>query len=307
VLGAALIGAIRSNESGPAQAARNKIVLVPAGTAIIGFGDWAEQLIAESTGKLGTGLLPVVVEGPDAPELDDPAHDVLPVFLIGRNDEIEVDAAVGLQVRVAGSLGAQLLLWEVATVVAGRLLGINPFDQPDVELAKIAARGLLDGAADPEPPAFTDDGIDVRGSGNVLAGAGNLAGAISALLGEVGPDGYLSVMAYLDRGAQAPLAAVRLALADRTGRPTTFGWGPRFLHSTGQYHKGGPANGVYLVITGDPAEDLAVPDQPFTFGELIAAQAAGDGHVLAERGCPVVHLHLTDRVAGLARLLEVLQ
>jgi glucose-6-phosphate isomerase len=113
-------------------------------------------------------------------------------------------------------------------------------------------------------------------------------------------------MAYLDRAEQSGLAAVRPALAARTGRATTFGWGPRFLHSTGQYHKGGPATGVYLQVTGEPAADLAVPGQPFTFGTLIAAQAAGDAAVLADHGRPVLRLHLTDRAAGVRRLLEVL-
>ena len=106
-------------------------------------------------------------------------------------------------------------------------------------------------------------------------------------------------MAYLDRVADARLAEVRAPLAARTGRPTTFGWGPRFLHSTGQYHKGGPPTGVFLQVTGDPAEDLPVPGRDFTFGEFIAAQAAGDAQVLADHGRPVLRLHLTDRAAGL--------
>jgi glucose-6-phosphate isomerase len=113
-------------------------------------------------------------------------------------------------------------------------------------------------------------------------------------------------MAYLDRAAQAELADVRPALARRTGRPVTFGWGPRFLHSTGQYHKGGPGTGVYLQVTGAPAGDLDVPGQPFTFGQLITAQAAGDAQVLADQGRPVLRLHLLDREAGTRRLLEVL-
>ena len=131
---------------------------------------------------------------------------------------------------------------------------------------------------------------------------------MAALLGRLDPQrGYLAVMAYLDRAADASLAAVRDPLARRTRRPTTFGWGPRFLHSTGQYHKGGPATGAYLQITGAPHTDLAVPGQPFTFGELITAQAAGDAQVLADHGRPVLRLHLTDRGAGVLRLLQVLR
>ncbi len=295
VLGAAL--------AGPAGAGRDKLVLAPAGTHIRGFADWAEQLIAESTGKQGTGLLPVVVEGPDAPELAGASADVLPVFLVADPDDIQLPTPA---VAVAGSLGAQLLLWEAATVVAGRLLGINPFDQPDVELAKVAARGLLQAPAN-AAPAFTEGCIEVRGTAGLLTDVQDLAGAIAALLGQLPEHGYLAVMAYLDRHAQASLADVRPSLAGRTGRPVTFGWGPRFLHSTGQYHKGGPTTGVYLIITGSPAQDLSIPEQPFSFGQFITAQAAGDAHVLADRGRPVLQLHLTDRAQGIARLMEVLR
>jgi glucose-6-phosphate isomerase len=132
--------------------------------------------------------------------------------------------------------------------------------------------------------------------------------AVSALLSRLPANGYLAVMAYLDReGADAALADVRRPLAIRTRRPVTFGWGPRFLHSTGQYHKGGPPTGVFLQVTGAVEDDLAVPGRPFTFGQLITAQAAGDAQVLADHNRPVLRLHLTDRAAGLSRLLEVLR
>jgi glucose-6-phosphate isomerase len=306
VLGAAL---------GGTYPLRDKVVLIADGTPIKGFADWAEQLIAESTGKLGTGLLPVVVEGPDAPEAASPADDELPVRLVaGADDAAEEpvgqldDAGSPTEVSVAGALGAQLLLWEVATAVAGRLLGINPFDQPDVESAKKAARGMLDGTPEASDPAFVDGGVEVRGTPGLLDGVSDLPGAVAALLGTLDAErGYLAVMAYLDRARQAELADVRPDLARRTTRPTTFGWGPRFLHSTGQYHKGGPATGAYLQITGAPAQDLDVPGQPFTFGQLITAQAAGDAQVLADQGRPVLRLHLLDREAGTRRLLEVLK
>ncbi len=310
VLGAALAGQ---------GTGRDKLVLAQDGSGIPGFGDWAEQLIAESTGKSGLGLLPVVVASTSAPELADPAADVLPVRLVSSSDETDEPdaeaadgadaeaAAVTTEVTVAGSLGAQLLLWEVATAVAGRLLGINPFDQPDVESAKKAARGLLDAPAG-EPAAFVADGIEVRATPGLLDGVDDLEGAVAALLAAIDPErGYLAVMAYLDRGADAALADVREPLARRTHRPTTFGWGPRFLHSTGQYHKGGPRTGGYLQVTAAPQADLDVPGQPFTFGELITAQAAGDAQVLADHDRPVLRLHLTDRARGVARLLEVLR
>jgi glucose-6-phosphate isomerase len=210
---------------------------------------------------------------------------------------------------VSGSLGAQLLLWEVATVAAGRILGINPFDQPDVESAKKATRGLLEATdATADPALFTDGAIEVRAlGGDWLAGATTVTGAVDSLLSQLDPgQGYISIMAYLDRLADAPLAGARRTLADRTQTPTTFGWGPRFLHSTGQYHKGGPANGIYLQITTAPHEDLAIPGRTFTFGDFIAAQAAGDAQVLADRGRPVLRLHLTDHDAGLIQLTQAL-
>jgi glucose-6-phosphate isomerase len=312
VLGAAMAGL--PDASPP----RDKVVLAEDGSGIPGFADWAEQLIAESTGKQGLGVLPVVVDSVQAPEVQWPSADVLPIRLVSASDDVSTevpdgtdpgagDAPAATEVTVAGSLGAQMLLWEVATAVAGRLLGISPFDQPDVESAKKAARGLLDAGGGDEP-AFVIDGIEVRGTPGLLDGVSDLRGAVTALVGQLDPErGYLAVMAYLDRATDAALAGVREPLARRTERPTTFGWGPRFLHSTGQYHKGGPSTGVYLQVTGAPSSDLDVPGQPFTFGQLIAAQAAGDAQVLADKGRPVLRLHLTDRAAGVARLVEVLQ
>jgi glucose-6-phosphate isomerase len=175
-----------------------------------------------------------------------------------------------------------------------------------VESAKNAARGMLDARPEASPAAFADGPVEVRGTPGLLDGVHDVAGAVDALLGRLGPRGYLAVMAYLDRETDAGLASVRAPLAARTGRPVTFGWGPRFLHSTGQYHKGGPAEGVYLQITADAVRDLPIPDRPFGFGQLIAAQAAGDAQVLADHDRPVLRLHLTDRAAGLRRLTEVL-
>jgi glucose-6-phosphate isomerase len=290
VLGAALGGGV--------AAGRDKVAIADAGSGIVGFADWAEQLIAESTGKNGTGILPIALVDLDDPELRWPAPDVLPAVL----GPAVADGGI------SGPLGAQFHLWEFATAVAGRVIGINPFDQPDVESAKKATRGLLGGAPQPEPPAFTDGGIEVRGPADLVAGITSLETAVAGLLSRLPANGYLAVMAYLDReGADAVLADVRGPLAMRTQRPVTFGWGPRFLHSTGQYHKGGPPIGVFLQVTGAVDEDLAIPDRPFTFGELIAAQAAGDAQVLADQNRPVLRLHLTDRVAGVARLLEVLR
>ncbi|MCR3722991.1 MULTISPECIES: glucose-6-phosphate isomerase [Prauserella salsuginis group] len=278
-----------------------KLVLADTGSGITGFGDWAEQLIAESTGKQGTGLLPVVVEGPDAPGFGDAGGDATPVA-IGP-------AGNGARIAAEGSLGAQFLLWESAVAMVGRLLGINPFDQPDVEAAKKAARSLLD---DPDALHATSAPAAVAGAVEVYASAGTSAeGSLADMLREftatVPDGGYLAVQAYLDRLDDASAALLRSELAKRTGVQTTFGWGPRFLHSTGQYHKGGHQNGVFLQLTGASEEDLQVPDRPYTLGTLQLAQALGDGQVLADHGRPVLRLHLTDRAAGLAELVRAVQ
>jgi len=292
---------------------RDKLAIVDDGSGITGFADWAEQLIAESTGKGGTGILPVVVGGDEDLEVQHPATDVTVVRLVGL-DADEDDASVEVdgsrsEVHVGGSLGAQMLLWEVATAAAGQILGINPFDQPDVESAKKAARTLLDqSSGDTVAPAATDGAIEIRSlGGDWLGDATTVSAALDALFAQLDPaQGYLAIMAYLDRLEDAPLAAARRAVALRTERPTTFGWGPRFLHSTGQFHKGGPAVGVYLQITATPQQDLAVPGREFTFGDFIAAQAGGDAAVLADHGRPVLRLHLTDHDPGLAQLSRAL-
>ncbi len=297
VLGAAIAGT---------EPLKDKLGIVADGTYIEGFADWAEQLIAESTGKQGRGILPVVL-GVDSPELGLDLPDLQIVRLVA--DEEETREVRDGEIEISGSLGGQMLVWEYATAVAGRLLGINPFDQPDVEAAKVAARGLLDNRPEPTTPLFvTDEGIEARALGGLEVGEHTLTGAISALLAELGSDGYVAVQAYLDRVHHSEFAALRDVVAATAKRPTTFGWGPRFLHSTGQFHKGGPAIGVFLQITAepDPAHDLAIPDRPFTFGQLIQAQAAGDASVLAEHGRPVLSLTLRDVSAGAAAIIAAI-
>lgn len=294
VLGAAIAGT---------RPLKNKLGIVPDGTHILGFGDWAEQLIAESTGKRGKGILPVVLDI-DSPELAEDLHDMQIVRLVGDWDDTrEVEEG---EIEIAGTLGGQLLVWEYATVVAGRILGINPFDQPDVESAKIATRALIDNPSSPAPPAFVDGDIAVRGTPSVVAGATDVAGAISALLSHLTDDGYVSIQAYVDRVAHPQLAHLRDVLAARAKRPVTFGWGPRFLHSTGQFHKGGPAVGVFLQITTVEETDLQIPERPFTFGQLIRAQAAGDASVLADHGRPVLSLTVSNPATSLSRIFDAL-
>ncbi|MFM5951812.1 MAG: glucose-6-phosphate isomerase [Micrococcales bacterium] len=274
----------------------DKIALVEDGTPIVGLGDWAEQLIAESTGKLGKGVLPVVL-GLDAPELIDKPNDLIIARLV--SDAVTAQAN---GVSVSGSLGEQFLLWEYATVVASRLIGINPFDQPDVESAKVAARGMLESREDESSPDFIEGAIEVRTQGFDLQTSADLASALRTWLSLAESDSYVSIHAYLDRVAYPQVVGLRNVLAKVSGRPTTFGWAPRFLHSTGQYHKGGPAQGIYLQLTSRPVTDIAVPGRDFTLGELIASQASGDAKVLAEHGRPVLRLTVSDVAEALAQI-----
>jgi len=285
---------------------RDKLGLITDGTHINGLPDWIEQLIAESTGKDGTGILPVVLL-PVSPELDSKPADLQIVRLVDDANEFHLHERHPGEILVSGTLGAQLIVWEYATAIAGHLLRINPFDQPDVESAKIAARGLLDARPEPTAPAFTENGVEVRVSDPALAASGTVEGVLDALWAQLPADGYVSIQAYVNRLEVPQLQGMRELVAADSGRPTTFGWGPRFLHSTGQYHKGGPAQGVFLQILERTDVDLEIPDRPFTFGQLIQAQAAGDAGVLAEHGRPVVSLTITESSDDVLALFEAAQ
>jgi len=266
----------------------------------VGLGDWVEQLVAESTGKQGHGILPVVVPTAQALNFSPTPTDC---FVVVTGSTEVPDAASGYSAAIDADLGAQFLLWEAAVAVAGAGIGINPFDQPDVESAKQAARTFLTAAGtEITPPDIQTDGISAYETSETT-----LEAAVAGLLERIDPDhGYIAVQAYLDRLAVPAYAELRELLAERTGRPVTFGWGPRFLHSTGQLHKGGPATGVCLQLTDDPHQDLSVPGRNFTFGEFIAAQAAGDAQVLEAHGRPLLRLHLTNASTALPRLTELL-
>ncbi|MDQ6659324.1 MAG: glucose-6-phosphate isomerase [Actinomycetota bacterium] len=293
------------------DAGAEKIVLADTGSGIKGFGDWAEQLIAESTGKQGKGVLPVVVEDAKAAGFADAGPDAV---LASLGASAGVPPVSGFAFAIAGPLGAQMLAWEYAIVVAGRQIGINPFDQPDVESAKTATRKLLGGptetadtagADDSDRSALTFDGIEVHGPAEIVDGATDLKSLLANFLAAAPERGYVSIQAYLDRTAD-DAARLRPLMAQKSGLQTTFGWGPRFLHSTGQYHKGGHPNGVFLQIMGAHGADLEIPGQPFTFGSLQLAQARGDGSVLTDHGRPLLGLYLTDRAAGLDALAAAL-
>ena len=254
-----------------------------------GFGDWVEQLVAESTGKDGKGVLPVVTSrlGPDA-ELDD----VVAVTHTANGD-----------VSVQTSLGAGFVLWEWATALVGVLIAVNPFDQPDVESAKIAARALLD-ELPTRPEPVQADGVDIW-LPSASAGPLSLDEAVSQVLQQVSPSGYLALQLYVNRLTTVE-DDIRSDLATRVGRPVTVGYGPRFLHSTGQLHKGGPDDGIFVQIEWQAEQDVAIPGYPFSYQQLIDAQAWGDRSVLLERGRPVLTLRVSND-AGFARALTALR
>lgn len=254
-----------------------------------GFGDWAEQLVAESTGKLDRGVLPVVVTA-RAPELKNTPGDVV---RFGYGTSLASSDLV-----FQGDLGELFLVWEYATAMAGYLLSINPFDQPNVESAKVAARSLLDSPQARREVRYVDRGIEVRTEQLDFVGS-TLEAAVEHLISLADSHSYFAIQVYLNRAEYPQFEGLRDTLAKRTGRPVTFGWGPRFLHSTGQYHKGGPKQGLFIQITGEFGHDLQISERPFSFAELITAQAEGDAKVLAENGLPVVSLHLAEPLSAL--------
>jgi hypothetical protein len=302
---------------------RDKVTLI-ASPGIGALGAWLEQLLAESTGKGGRGLIPVDREplgSPDAYGQDrvfvhlrlesapDPAQDRAVVRL-----EHAGHAVVRIGVPDPSHIGAEFFRWEFATAVAGAVLGINPFDQPDVEASKVATRRLTDefertGRLPAEAPILEADGIrlfaDPRNAHELTAGERTLSGFLRAHLGRLVPSDYAALLAYVEmtEAHEARLQAIRTRIRDRYRVATCVGFGPRFLHSTGQAYKGGPSTGVFLQLTCDEAVDVPVPGQRYTFGVVKAAQARGDFEVLAERGRRVLRAHLgPDVTAGLATL-----
>jgi glucose-6-phosphate isomerase len=293
ILGAAMAASVKSAK--PAD----KLAILDKDSPLVGFADWAEQLIAESTGKDGKGVLPIALTS-SAPELSAQPDDLIVAELVSEITNIGAS-----DIQVAGALGEQFLLWEVATAAASAILQLNPYDQPDVESAKIAARAMLEKRAPESPAIFSEAGVEVRAAGFSL-NVNTLSEALKATLDELGADGYVSVQAYLDRENQGQYAELRDAFAAASGRPTTFGWAPRFLHSTGQYHKGGPAQGVYIQLVSRASKDITVPGRGFSLGELIASQAAGDATVLSEHGRPVLTLTISDVATGASTIKKAL-
>jgi len=297
-----------------ARAGRDKLTFVFS-PGISCFGDWLEQLIAESTGKEGRGILPVVGEspGPSAVYGDDRFF----VCIRLEGDEAQDEATDHLEkaghpiIRIGlqdvYDLGGQIFLWEMATAVAGHILGINPFDQPDVEAAKVLARKMIGqyrekGSLPDEVPFLRSAGIAVYGD----CPAHSPGDALNIFLGSALPHGYITLQAYLQPTAEtdAALLCLRNALRDRYRLATTAGYGPRYLHSTGQLHKGDEGRGMFIQLTADDPRDVLIPDemgQPgssLSFGVLKAAQALGDRQALRNAGRPVIRFHLRGDIAA---------
>ena len=284
---------------------RDKVTLVVS-PAIYDLGAWLEQLLAESTGKEGKGLIPVDREPLGPPEVYGADRLFVYLRLASAPDARQDLAVIALEragqplvrITVDGpyDLGAELFRWEFATAVAGSVLGVNAFDQPDVEASKVATRRLTEeyertGTLPPESPTRVSEA--------------NLTATLRAHLRTLTPGDYFAILAYLEMNAahEATLQGIRRAVRDRYRVATCLGFGPRFLHSTGQAYKGGPNTGVFLQITCEDAADLAVPGQAYTFGVVKAAQARGDLAVLAERGRRALRVHLdTDAPRGLQML-----
>ncbi|MFQ5599821.1 MAG: bifunctional transaldolase/phosoglucose isomerase [Candidatus Krumholzibacteriia bacterium] len=309
---------------------RDKVTLVTS-PGIASLGAWLEQLLAESTGKQGKGLVPV-----DGEELGPPdVYGDDRLFVYVRLDGAaapEQDAAVDALesaghpvVRVAleqtMDLGQEFFRWEVATAVAGSVLGINAFNQPDVEASKVATRRLTaayeeTGQLPEETPLHREGDLSLFTDGGnaeaigAAAASGSLEALLAAHLGRIGKDDYFAINAYVEMNAdnRDELQAIRHAVRNRHRVATTLGFGPRFLHSTGQLHKGGPNNGVFVQVTSEDAQDLPVPGRKYSFGVLKRFQAQGDFEVLSERERRVLRVHLgPDAPAGLRKLRALVE
>ena len=314
-----------------ANAGHDKVTII-ASPGVYDLGAWLEQLLAESTGKIGKGLIPVDRERLGPPQVY--GKDRLFAYLrLDREADAGQDAALDAiekaghpVVRIAIAdrydIGQEFFRWEIATAVAGSIIGINPFNQPDVEASKTVTRTLTSeyektGALPPEKPILEERGVklftDPRNAAALDKAAGSnrtIAGYLRAHLGRIQAGDYFATLAYVEMDAahEQELQAIRHAVRDRKRVATCLGFGPRFLHSTGQAYKGGPNRGVFLQITCDDAADLAVPGQKYTFGVVKAAQARGDFAVLAERERRALRVHIgKDVAAGLKALRDAIE
>jgi len=313
-----------------AKTGRDKVTIVTS-PGIADLGAWLEQLLAESTGKIGKGIIPVDREHLTAPEIYGKDRVFVYVRLHSGADADQDSKIAAIEkaghsvVRIVMSdiyeLGAEFFRWEIATAVAGSIIGINAFNQPDVEASKVATRNLTSeyektGSLPAEKPVVEDAGVklftDEKNAAELAksASAPTLAGYLKAHLARIKPGDYFAVLGYIQMNTEheQSLQVVRHAVRDKKGVATCLGFGPRFLHSTGQAYKGGPNSGVFLQITCDDSVELPVPGQKYTFGIVKAAQARGDFQVLNERGRRALRVHLgKDLKAGLATLQAAVQ
>jgi len=313
-----------------ARSGRDKVTIITS-PDISDLGAWLEQLLAESTGKVGKGIIPVDREELAAPEVY--GNDRVFAYVHTEHGiDVKQDAKLTalekaghavLRISMADiyDLGAEFFRWEIATAVAGSIIGINAFNQPDVEASKIATRNLTSeyektGSLPAEKPVVEDGGIklftDEKNAAELAKAAGgdkSLAGYLKAHLGRIKTGDYFAVLGFIQMNAEheEALQTIRHAVRDKKHVATCLGFGPRFLHSTGQAYKGGPNSGVFLQVTCDDAVDLRVPQQKYTFGVVKAAQARGDFQVLAERGRRALRVHLHDVELGLATLAAAVQ
>jgi transaldolase / glucose-6-phosphate isomerase len=313
-----------------ARGGRDKVTIITS-PDISDLGAWLEQLLAESTGKVGKGIIPVDREELAAPEVYGKDR-VFAYIHTQHATDVRIDAKVAALeeaghavLRIAMSdiydLGAEFFCWEIATAVAGSIIGINAFNQPDVEASKIATRNLTSayektGSLPAEQPIVEDGGVklftDDKNAAELAKAAGgdeSLAGYLKAHLGRIGTGDYFAVLGFIQMNEEHEkrLQAIRHAVRDKKHVATCLGFGPRFLHSTGQAYKGGPNSGVFLQITCDDTVELPVPEQKYTFGVVKAAQARGDFQVLVERGRRALRVHLHDVDAGLVTLAAAAQ
>jgi len=309
------------------KAGRDKVTIV-ASPGIADFGAWLEQLLAESTGKQGKGLIPVDGEPLGPPDVYGKDRLFVYVRLSSEANAKQDDTVAALEragqpvVRIAVTdryhIGQEFFRWEFATAVAGSVLGIDPFDQPDVEASKMKTRELTaayekTGKLPPETPFLEEAGLTLFAdgkNGRVFTKVSTLAEVLAAHFARIRDGDYCALLAYVERNKQHrnALQDIRVQIRDRKRVATCLGFGPRFLHSTGQAYKGGPNTGVFLQITSDDAADLQVPGQKYTFGVVKAAEARGDFEVLAERDRRVLRVHLGSHVAaGLTTLKEAVR
>lgn len=308
-----------------ALAGRDKLTILTT-PGLSTLGDWVEQLVAESLGKSGQGVIPIVNEpiGAIAAYGADRSFVVVSLADEPGADELSLTAAalraanhpvVEIGLARPEAVGAEYFRWEFATAVLGHLLEVDPFDQPDVAAAKSATESLLEafrrgGAFRTPMPLVAEPGLAAWADPAVLGDTPpSMAAAVRALVERLAEGDYLAVLAYLppDRATHAALEAMRRTVRDALGTATTAGIGPRYLHSTGQLHKGGPDSGVYLMLTADPERDLPIPGRPESFGTLIGAQAAGDLASLQARGRRILRLHASDAATCLARAMRLVE